>query len=901
MSKSAAVSLEIKADAREAIASLEALRRAQLESFGAADKAANAAAIQWKLGEQELKRLNRAARDGSTDQKTLAREIKATQTATQRAKTAYLEQTQVLHRNRAALKQNAEALAQARLRQPKQSPETPPGGGLTLGGGAAMLGAALVAARYAKQFIATADAVKLLEGRLTLATGSTMGMKVAMADVARIASVTGQALQPVATLYTRLQKSVVALGGSQKDTAAITESVALALKISGATAAEASSATLQLSQAFASGVMRGEEFNSVSEAAPRLMQAIADGMGVPVGMLRKMASEGKLTSEVLAKVLPASLEKLRQEAAGLPDTVEQSWQRLSNALSLSVNEFDKNTQAAKKLAGAINLLAKNTDTLVPMAEGLAIGGLGLAGAKGMGLMAGSGVLASAALGKLAAALALVGAGYWAGGNAMEWFLRKFGNFNQIDAQYDSLNQLVATHKEFNKLLSESNGTALLESLKKMRSEGKMTAVEFAKASAEIERFPALEQKLRALKAQAIGTPNADLARTIIDAQAYANAWISKQKELNAARTTLQKLQLDKQNILAGQETLTAKEVIDKQIKDLEKLKAARETALQKALADLQKYRDAAAAALQKEVDIRASTADKIRELKRKGMSEDEQQIDIAKQAAEKLAAAEQKREEARKAAAKGDPAAAEKAAAQAEKLAEQASSLGERLKDTGAAIDIVSKAGNIAADASNAVAEANQRAANSTAAMTKNIQASIADLNKQISDLQQQKNVIEITAQVDGALAEVDRVQKALDAIVDKEVTVTIKTVEAKAAGGPVGLARGGALPGYGGGDRIPAILEAGEYVVRKEAVRRYGLGTLHALNSLRAPMAVRAVHSLPMLPASRAAAGNAGDGGTLTVRLQTPYGEEARVRSSRDEAESMLRILRRAGVKFST
>lgn len=71
----------------------------------------------------------------------------------------------------------------------------------------------------------------------------------------------------------------------------------------------------------------------------------------------------------------------------------------------------------------------------------------------------------------------------------------------------------------------------------------------------------------------------------------------------------------------------------------------------------------------------------------------------------------------------------------------------------------------------------------------------------------------------------------------DRNITVYINEVVKKAMGGPVGrFATGGKLPGYGGGDRIPALLEAGEYIIRKEAVSRFGSGIFHMLNSLRLP-----------------------------------------------------------------
>lgn len=200
------------------------------------------------------------------------------------------------------------------------------------------------------------------------------------------------------------------------------------------------------------------------------------------------------------------------------------------------------------------------------------------------------------------------------------------------------------------------------------------------------------------------------------------------------------------------------------------------------------------------------------------------------------------------------------------------------------------------------MADANQTAAAGAETTIAQLQASIAQVDKQIANLTQQEKAIKISAQVDEALAAVEKLQKELDAIQSKEITVAIRTVEAKSAGGPVGFSRGGALPGYGGGDRIPAILEAGEVVLRKEAVRKYGMSNLLALNALRAPapLPVRAVSGLA-LPASRASSLDSKAGDTMHVRLSAPWGEEARVRSSRGEAEAMLRILRRAGIRFET
>ncbi len=87
-----------------------------------------------------------------------------------------------------------------------------------------------------------------------------------------------------------------------------------------------------------------------------------------------------------------------------------------------------------------------------------------------------------------------------------------------------------------------------------------------------------------------------------------------------------------------------------------------------------------------------------------------------------------------------------------------------------------------------------------------------------------------------GAIDDIEAVEDRLLKIEDKEVTVWINEKVKKATGGPIGFRTGGKLGGYGGGDRIPALLEAGEFIIRKEAVSKFGAGIFHALNSFKVP-----------------------------------------------------------------
>lgn len=198
------------------------------------------------------------------------------------------------------------------------------------------------------------------QGQFNQAYGNTL-------DIARRAQSDVNAL---GTLYARITNSTRELGLSQSEVASITETVALSLRVSGATANESASAMLQLSQAFGSGVLRGEEFNAVNEAAPSLMRALADSIGVPVGALREMATEGQLTSEVLAAAFKDELliAKLREQAKEV-QTIGSAVTSLKNEFTIYIGELDRSTGASRAVSEAILGLGENLDVVTRAAGG----------------------------------------------------------------------------------------------------------------------------------------------------------------------------------------------------------------------------------------------------------------------------------------------------------------------------------------------------------------------------------------------------------------------------------------------------------------------------------------------------------------------------------------------------
>lgn len=134
-------------------------------------------------------------------------------------------------------------------------------------------------------------------------------------------------------------------------------------------------------------------------------------------------------------------------------------------------------------------------------------------------------------------------------------------------------------------------------------------------------------------------------------------------------------------------------------------------------------------------------------------------------------------------------------------------------------------------------------------------------------------------------------IERKLEGMVqDRHVTVWVTEKIKRALGGPVGFARGGRLPGYGGGDRISALLEAGEFVIRKEAVSKFGAGLFHALNSLR----------LPEIPRF-AAGGQVGSSEAMTINFAFGGAPPvASLRGTREQAVQLEREFARRAARSS-
>lgn len=148
---------------------------------------------------------------------------------------------------------------------------------------------------------------------------------------------------------------------SNEETIAFAETLNKSFVVAGASQEEMNSASLQLTQALGSGVLRGEELNAVFEAAPNIIQTIADYLGVSIGEIRDMASEGQITADVVKNAMLGSAEEIDAQFQSMPMTWEQVWTGAMNQL----------LYVSQPLLQFINLLAQNWSTLEPIVLGVA--------------------------------------------------------------------------------------------------------------------------------------------------------------------------------------------------------------------------------------------------------------------------------------------------------------------------------------------------------------------------------------------------------------------------------------------------------------------------------------------------------------------------------------------------
>ncbi|MCU4567959.1 tape measure protein [Acinetobacter radioresistens] len=215
--------------------------------------------------------------------------------------------------------------------------------------------------------ISKMDAYTGINNQLKLVTNSQVQLTGAMNETFAIAQRSRSSWESVTQVYQKLAMNAEAAGIAQKDIGRLTETISKGIALSGSSSEQAAAAIMQLGQSLGAGKLSGDEFNSVMENGYGVMQLLAKGMDVPIGQLKKLAGEGKLTSEVVTQALLKMSSTADAEFAKTDATIGQSLGMLSNAVTQFVGEAGKGSGAANLLSGSIQALAGNLDLIADTA------------------------------------------------------------------------------------------------------------------------------------------------------------------------------------------------------------------------------------------------------------------------------------------------------------------------------------------------------------------------------------------------------------------------------------------------------------------------------------------------------------------------------------------------------
>lgn len=194
-----------------------------------------------------------------------------------------------------------------------------------------------------------------------VATGDLMARQ---SELTEMAIRTRTALEPTISLYSRMYRALTPLGAAERDIAKATETVNMAFKAGGAAVSEQNAAILQLSQSLGSGILQGDELRSVRENAPLIAKAIANEFGVSIAGLKKLGSEGKLTTERVFKGILDGGAAIEKQFSRTTATIGDSFNNLRTRLVEYIGGVDQATSASKLLGGVINLIASNIGLLI---------------------------------------------------------------------------------------------------------------------------------------------------------------------------------------------------------------------------------------------------------------------------------------------------------------------------------------------------------------------------------------------------------------------------------------------------------------------------------------------------------------------------------------------------------
>lgn len=225
---------------------------------------------------------------------------------------------------------------------------------------------------FAKSMLDTADAMQSINAQVRQVVSSESEYLAVQRQLLDVANNTRASLESTANLYVSTSRALKDYGYTQQEILTFTEATNNAMAIGGVQAQQQAAALMQLSQALGSGVLQGDEFKSIAEAAPILLDTIAEYMGKSRAEIKKLGSEGQLTADVIFKAISGASEKFGEQAAKMPMTMGQALTVFSNNWQSMVSKLLNDSGAMSGIAAIIKLIADNLNLVVPIVAGFAV-------------------------------------------------------------------------------------------------------------------------------------------------------------------------------------------------------------------------------------------------------------------------------------------------------------------------------------------------------------------------------------------------------------------------------------------------------------------------------------------------------------------------------------------------
>lgn len=224
-------------------------------------------------------------------------------------------------------------------------------------GGAAKMAGAIGLVLSTQQIIQYADGWSELNARVANVVGPGGDADSVMRSIATTARSTYSSLNQTAEAFLNNATALTELGYSTEQQLQVSDALNNALVISATRGQQAESVMQALSKSMAAGVLRGDNWNTVLQSGGRIVQALADGLGVTTVELRKMAEDGLLTTEKVVGSLTSQVEQLRKESGDMAATFGDGVTLMGNALQELVGSVDQSIGASAALANSIVAVA----------------------------------------------------------------------------------------------------------------------------------------------------------------------------------------------------------------------------------------------------------------------------------------------------------------------------------------------------------------------------------------------------------------------------------------------------------------------------------------------------------------------------------------------------------------